>query len=94
MTTVLQGALATAIIAATAPCALGQEAAQTRIPWSADGAAPGEAVEWVYEGCAAYPVAKDDVAADGPISTPVGDVEDRVALSARRAPQPDAAEIR
>jgi hypothetical protein len=43
--------------------ALGGEAAQTRIAWK--GAVPQseEIVKWVYEGCAAYPVTRADLAA-------------------------------
>ena len=53
--------------------ALGGEAAQTRIAWQ--GAVPQseEIVEWVYEGCAAYPVKRTALAAaeSGPEQEPV-----------------------
>ena len=43
--------------------ALGGEPAQTRIAWKGSVPQSEEIVEWVYEGCAAYPVTTADLRA-------------------------------
>jgi hypothetical protein len=40
--------------------AVGQDAAEARVPWAADDLDPEKTVKWVYEGCAAYPVTVED----------------------------------
>ncbi len=57
-------AFASLSIAVAPFSALGQEDAPSKIAWKGIDLQSHRAVEWVYEGCAAYPVTIEEISTD------------------------------